>query len=190
MTTEKTLRLFLPGAFANLADGIRTLVREADPGVDLWIHEFLPSGMLAAVHNLPTLFESGLTVVIPQSDTDHCRQYVVRMLARAGLTETAAMHERDGRLLHSRGSGDLPSFLFEGRAGAGIFYASEAAALGARVTAVDLPPDLDMRDEIRFKIGAVEREGGPHPRAASFVDLMCGEGGQRLLTEAGFLAAS
>ena len=108
----------------------------------------------AGVRGLADVTDDDLRLVTPQSTTDPCGRYVVDLFARVGLTEAMAAKEAAGSLVHSRGSGDLPAFLFDGRADAGIFYASEAWALGDRVVTVALGADLDMSDQIAFVIGA------------------------------------
>lgn len=232
------LRLFLPGAFGHLPDALRALAVDAALRAELWFHEFVPSGMLAAeieagatadvfisanrrymdklaaaglavaprhlagnrlcvialpghagqAQTLESLLDSDLTIVTPQSGTDPCGQYIVEMLARAGLSEVAARRERAGTLVHSRGSGDLPAFLFDERAQAGIFYASEAPPLGEQVTVLDLPSEMDMREEIQFWISPIVRDHSVvHPQAGAFVELMSSQQGQRLLAGAGFV---
>jgi ABC-type molybdate transport system substrate-binding protein len=100
---------------------------------------------------------------VPQSATDPCGQYVVELFARAGLAEAMGAKEQAGALLHLVGSGDLPSFLFDGRADAGIFYASEARALGDRVVTVAPPETLDLGERIVFVVGAVVRPERTYP---------------------------
>lgn len=89
--------------------------------------------------------------------------------------------------MHSRGSGDLPGYLFDGRAQAGIFYHSEAHALGNRVAVIELSGALDLRGRIQFTIGAVRRNGAIDPRAQPVVEWFLGSGGQALLERHGFL---
>ncbi len=139
---------------------------------------------------LDDLTREGVRVVTPQSDTDPCGQYVRTMFDRAGLTETMRAKAARGELRHSYGSGDLPSYLSDGRADAGILYASEAWALGETVATVALPLDFDLRDEIAFTIGVVTRDGRDHPIAQRFVSHLLGPVGQELLVDHGFLPAN
>ena len=143
----------------------------------------------STVQSLSDLAVPEVTLVTPQSQTDPCGQYVVQLFERAGRTETMDAKRDAGTLMHSRGSGDLPGYLFDGRAQAGIFYASETLALGDRVVVVDLPVELDLRDQIQFTIGAVERDGAQHPFAQPMVDWFLGPIGQTLLEQHGFLTA-
>jgi ABC-type molybdate transport system substrate-binding protein len=138
------------------------------------------------VADLFDLLSSDLRLIIPQSATDPCGQYVVELFAEARLSEAMALKEQEGTLLHSIGSGDLPNFLFDGRADCGIFYASEAKALGDRVETVWLPEEIDGRDRIVFVIGLVTRDEPAHPDAERFVEFMLGDG-QRILRDHGFL---
>jgi molybdate transport system substrate-binding protein len=144
----------------------------------------------ANVRGLADVTREDLRLVTPQSATDPCGRYVVDLFARLSFTEAMAEKEAGGWLVHSRGSGDLPAFLFDGRADAGIFYASEAKALGDRVVTVGLPLDRDMSDQIVFVIGAVMRPDRTHPLAPAFVDFAIGSAGQALLARYGFLPAS
>ncbi len=140
-----------------------------------------------SIRSLAGLARPEVTLVTPQSQTDPCGQYVVQLFERAGLSTTMDAKRAAGTLIHSRGSGDLPGYLFDGRAQAGIFYASETLALGNRVVVVDLPTELDLRDRIQFTIGAVERNGTVHPLAESLVEWFLGPVGQKLLHRHGFL---
>ncbi|MCA9858195.1 MAG: substrate-binding domain-containing protein [Thermomicrobiales bacterium] len=138
---------------------------------------------------LADLTDPDVTLVTPQSQTDPCGQYVVQLFERAGLTTTMDAKRNAGTLMHSRGSGDLPGYLLDGRAQAGIFYHSETIALGNRVVTIELPTELDLRDQIQFTIGAVRRNGSLHPHAQQVVDWFLGPDGQQLLARHGFLPA-
>lgn len=141
------------------------------------------------ISGLEDLARPGVRVVTPQSETDPCGQYIVELFERAGLVEQMRAKEARGELMHSVGSGDLPAFLIDGRAQAGILYASEASALGTSVRTIDLPPAYSMQEEIAFTIGAVRRSGVQHPRAGDLIAFMRGPAGQELLTGHGFLSA-
>jgi molybdate transport system substrate-binding protein len=139
------------------------------------------------IHSLDDLTHPDTTLVTPQSQTDPCGQYVVELFERAGITATMHAKRETGTLMHSRGSGDLPGYLFDGRAQAGIFYHSETIALGDRVVVIELPATLDLRDRIQFTIGAVRRNGTIDPRAQPVVDWFLDSHGQALLEQHGFL---
>jgi hypothetical protein len=89
--------------------------------------------------------------------------------------------------MYSRGSADLPGYLFDGRTQTGIFYHSEAHVLGNRVAAIELSGALDLRDRTQFPIGAVRRNGTIDPRAQPVVEWCLGARGQALLERHGFL---
>ncbi|MGH2561542.1 MAG: molybdate ABC transporter substrate-binding protein [Thermomicrobiales bacterium] len=234
------LSLFLPGAFAGMADELRAAYRAVDPDAELAFHDFIPSGLLAraildgapadvyvsanirymedlrraglirtarilagnrlciivrpdraaAITGLNDLCRPSVRVVTPPAATDPCGQYVEELFARAGIIESMASKAARGELIHSRGSGDLPSFLRDGRSDAGIFYASEAQALGGMVVTVNLPVGLDLRDRIAFTIGTLERGCAEHSLAERFVEFAVGTAGQRLLQRHGFLYAA
>jgi molybdate transport system substrate-binding protein len=78
------------------------------------------------IHRLEDLTRNDVRLVTPQSATDPCGQYVVELFERAGLTDAMRAKEEAASLLHSIGSGDLPAFVSDDRADAGIVYASEA----------------------------------------------------------------
>jgi molybdate transport system substrate-binding protein len=142
------------------------------------------------IRRLEDLIRPDVRLVTPQSATDPCGQYVVELFERAGLAEAMRTKEENASLIHSVGSGDLPAFLADDRADAGIFYASEAQGLGDAVVTVDLPTDLDFRDRITFVIGVVVRGDHLHPLARAFVDFLVGSDGQALLSRHGFLPAA
>jgi molybdate transport system substrate-binding protein len=144
----------------------------------------------ADVADLEDLTRPGVRLVTPQSGSDPCGQYIVEMFERAGLTSVMQDKEQSGELVHSFGSGDLPGYLFDGRVDAGVFYASEAQAIIDSVVVRDLPVELDMRERIEFMIGAVERSEDENADAREFVEFMCGDDGQALLEEHGFLGSS
>lgn len=114
------------------------------------------------IRALDDLIRPTTTLVTPQSQTDPCGQYVVELFERAGITAHIDAKREAGTLMHSRGSGDLPGYLFDGRAQAGIFYHSETIALGSRVAVID-------------------------SRAQPMVDWFLGSAGQALLERHGFL---
>jgi molybdate transport system substrate-binding protein len=144
----------------------------------------------ADARDLADVTRDDLRLVTPQSATDPCGRYIVDLFALVGLTEAMEAKRSAGILVHSRGSGDLPAFLFDGRADAGIVYASEARALGDRVVTVELAPDHDMSDQIVFAIGAVARFDLAHPSAPAFVAFAIGPIGRALLVRYGFLPAA
>lgn len=235
MDTQRTLRLFMPGAFAHISESIRAAFARIEPGVELAFHEFVPSGILAReiragapadlyvsantrymdelfvdgfvtvprvlagnrltiigrpdgppIDGLDALLEASLNVVVPQPQTDPCGQYVAAMFGEAGVDEAMQAKLAVGTLIHSKGSGDLPSYLDDGRAMAGIFYASEAVALGDAVRVVPLPPELDFHERIAFSLGLVVTDD-PHPAAMSLYRWLLGNDGQKLLIDYGFL---
>lgn len=141
------------------------------------------------IGSLQEVASQGVRLVTPQSQTDPCGQYVLELFDRAGLAEVMREKETRGELLHSFGSGDLPAFLANGRADAGLLYRSEAQALGGQVVTVYLPPAWDLHERISFTIGAVSRDGRENPLAGRFVDFMRSPIGQSLLREHGFLPA-
>jgi hypothetical protein len=64
--------------------------------------------------------------------------------------------------VRSVGSGDLPQYLLEGRAQAGMFYLSEALHLDPdRIATIELASDQDLRERIRFVVAALTQRGQP-----------------------------
>ena len=134
------------------------------------------------VARLEELATRGLTVVAPQAATDPCGQYVEMLWRREGLLASMRQKQARGELLRSNGSGDLPAFLRDGRAAAGMLYYSEGIQLAPAVaTTIELPPAQDLHEAIRFTVAALTDAGRP------FVRFLLGPDGQRLLAEAGFL---
>ncbi|MER3437178.1 MAG: molybdate ABC transporter substrate-binding protein [Chloroflexota bacterium] len=128
-----------------------------------------------------------LRVVLPQPHTDPCGQYVTEMLDQAGLASAMRDKESRGELMYSRGSRDLPDFLRENRADAGVLYVSEAQALDESVVRFDLTPELDGHERIVFVIAPILQHGAIHSQAESFVAFMTEGPGRAMLRQAGFL---
>jgi molybdate transport system substrate-binding protein len=190
-----------------LAGAVADVAVSANPRfmTDLWQEGLVPALRVLAgnrlcvivrsnagkdVVSLDDLTRDDVRVVTPQSVTDPCGQYVAEMFERAGIADVMRRKQETGTLIHSIGSGDLPAFLFDGRADAGVFYASEAQTLGDRVTTLALQAELDFRERIVFVIGAVIRPERAHPLAQVYVDFFTGAEGQALLTRHGFLPAA
>jgi molybdate transport system substrate-binding protein len=71
-----------------------------------------------------------------------------------------------------------------GEADAAVVYASDAAAAGAKVRVVAIPPALEV--VARYPVAVLR--GAPHPALAhAFVDLLRGPAGARILSRAGFV---
>jgi molybdate transport system substrate-binding protein len=139
----------------------------------------LPS---ADVHALRDLASPGLVVVAPQAATDPCGRYIEQLWRREGLFATLLAKQARGELLRSLGSGDLPAYLLDGRAQAGMFYLSEALQLDPRrVRTVELPPTQDFHERIRFVVAALTVRG------QRFVGYLLSSDGQAKLRAAGFL---
>ena len=134
-----------------------------------------------------SLAQPGLRVVVSQPVTDPCGQYVRELFARAGIDPAMREKARRGELVHARGSADLPAFLADGRAEAGVLYASEAGRLVDRVSVVPLPDPFALADRIRFFAGTIVCGREPRPEAERFVAFLTGPAGQELLAAAGFV---
>jgi molybdate transport system substrate-binding protein len=131
---------------------------------------------------LTDLSRSGLTVVAPQAATDPCGRYVELCWRATGMWPAMRAKQASGELLRSVGSGDLPGFLLDGRAQAGVLYLSEARQLDATlIRTIELPPSEDLHERIRFVVGALTTRGEP------FVRWLRGPSGQARLDAAGFL---
>lgn len=135
---------------------------------------------------LSDLTQPDITVVTPQAQTDPCGQYIVAAFDRARISEQMQAKEQRGTLIHSIGSGDLPAFLFDGRASAGILYVSEALSLSEQVDTSALPTTCDMAGEIEFHIGVVQTIDAIHPSANHFFEFMRGASGRQILLDRGF----
>jgi molybdate transport system substrate-binding protein len=138
----------------------------------------------AGVRALSDLARPGLTVVAPQAATDPCGRYVEELWRREGMLPEMRAKQSGGELVRSLGSGDLPAYLLDGRAQAGIFYLSEARPLdSSRVQTFELPASQDLRERIRFVIAALTTRGEP------FVRFLLSRQGRARLSAAGFLRA-
>jgi molybdate transport system substrate-binding protein len=136
----------------------------------------------ASVACLDDLARAGLKVVAPQAQTDPCGRYVEQLWRGTGLLSSLRAKQARGELLRSVGSGDLPAYLLDGRGDVGILYFSEALQLDPGVLeAIELPPEQDMHDRIRFVIAALTSAGRP------FVRWLLDAPGQQRLQAAGFL---
>jgi molybdenum ABC transporter molybdate-binding protein len=117
------------------------------------------------LHDLQMVARPGLKVVAPQAATDPCGRYVEILWQRSGLLQRMREKQATGELLRSVGSGDLPSFLLDGRAEVGMLYVSEARQLDpAHIRTVVLPPEQDMHAHIRFVVAALSDAGKPFVR--------------------------
>jgi ABC-type molybdate transport system substrate-binding protein len=131
---------------------------------------------------LARLLRPSLVVVVPQSATDPCGRYVEQLWRREGMLGDVLAKQARGELLRSVGSGDLPGYLLDGRAQAGMFYLSEARQLDpVRVQTLELPPTDDLRERIRFVVAALGARGEP------FARFLLGPEAQSILRAAGFI---
>jgi molybdate transport system substrate-binding protein len=136
----------------------------------------------ADVGCLRDLLRPGLGVVVPQSATDPCGRYVEQLWHREGMLGDMLAKQARGELLRSVGSGDLPGYLLDGRAQAGMLYLSEARQLDpVRVQTLELRPTDDLRERIRFVVAALGARGEP------FARFLLGPEGQSILRAAGFI---
>jgi molybdate transport system substrate-binding protein len=133
------------------------------------------------IEGLADVARGGLRVVAPQAQTDPCGHYVEQLWRRTGLLDVMRAKQRAGELVRSIGSGDLPGFLLDGRAQVGLLYLSEARQL-EDVRTVELPPEHDLDERIRFVVGALTPHGEP------FVRWLLGPTAQARLSAAGFLS--
>jgi molybdate transport system substrate-binding protein len=117
------------------------------------------------VERLDDLRRPGLQVVAPQAATDPCGRYVELCWREAGLLPAMRAKQASGELFRSVGSGDLPAFVLDGRAQAGMLYISEARQLDPTlIDTVELPDDQDLHARIRFVVGALSPAGQPFVR--------------------------
>jgi molybdate transport system substrate-binding protein len=139
----------------------------------------LPS---VALERLEDVCRPGLRVVAPQAATDPCGRYVEQCWRQMGMLGAMRAKQASGELLRSVGSGDLPAFLLERRVEVGMLYMSEARQLDvARIRTLELAPEQDLHERIRFVIGAVSPTGEP------FVRWLIGPSAQAVFQTAGFL---
>lgn len=78
---------------------------------------------------------------------------------------------------------DVLNKVTSGQADAGIVYVTDVREAGARVTAVPIPEGADVVNVYPI---APLKDSVHHDLAQDFVDAVTGEGGQRVLAEAGF----
>jgi len=136
----------------------------------------------AQVERLEDLARTGLRVVAPQAATDPCGRYIEQLWRREGLLAAMRAKQAAGELVRSVGSGDLPGFLFDGRAQVGMFYLSEARQLDAgQVQTLELPAGQDLHERIRFVVAALSERGAP------FVRFLLSPTGRDTLIAAGFV---
>ncbi len=139
------------------------------------------------VHGLADLAHPGLRVAVSQPVTDPCGQYVLEAFRRAGVDTALQEKSRQGLVVRTRGSADLPTVLREGRADVAVLYVSETVRGVADLIVRTLEPPLDLADAIRFCVAAVYQRGQVRAEARAFVDFLRGEAGQAFLASAGFL---
>lgn len=143
-------------------------------------------GAMDRVRCLDDLAQPGVRLLIPPPDNDPLGQYTEELFSRAGLSAAVAEKRGRGEVLD-----DLPTLgarLAAGEVDAAIVYATLARSLGGIATVVSLPEPYDLSDRIVFGAGAVVRHGSRHPAADRFVAFLLEDGGQAILTRAGFLS--
>jgi len=134
----------------------------------------VPSDNPASIRAAADLDRPGLRLVLAQAGVpvgDYARQ-ALRRLGLTGALERVVSEERDARAVAGK--------LALGEVDAGIAYATDAEALGARVQAIDLPAAAQPR--IRYAV-AILRDG---PAARAFVERLLGARGREALGAAGF----
>ena len=132
------------------------------------------AGNPKGIKGLSDLAASG-TVVVLCAPAVPCGNYAGQALAKAGVKVTPKSQEQDVNAVVSKVS--------LGEADAGIVYATDVKAAGAKVQGVAIPVDQNVI--ATYPIAAVR--GGSNPRGGqAFVDFVLSTAGQGILATYGF----
>jgi molybdate transport system substrate-binding protein len=104
-----------------------------------------------------------------------CGAYASELFATAGVTVTARSLEENVKAVATK--------VTLGEADAGIVYATDVLAAGARAGGVEIPPELNVA--AAYPITALAEANDPDT-AEAFVDFVLGPQGQSILTSYGF----
>jgi molybdate transport system substrate-binding protein len=140
-----------------------------------------PSGS-RKVTSLVSVERRGLTLAIGEQGVP-IGAYARKLLARLSAGQRAAILA-DARDQEQDVSG-IVGKLLEGAVDAGFLYATDVAAVGGRLKAIELPAGL--RPNVAYAVAIVK--GTPHPaQARAFIAGLEHGAGRRALLAAGFLA--
>jgi molybdate transport system substrate-binding protein len=101
--------------------------------------------------------------------------YAAQVLEKAGVTVTPSSLEADVKAVVTK--------VTSGEADAGIVYATDVTAAGAKAEGVDIPAELDV--EATYPV-AVTREAANPEAAAAWIAFLTGSEGRAILAEHGF----
>lgn len=142
-------------------------------------------GLEAELRDLESLLRPGVRLLLPPAATDPLGQYAQELLQRDGLADAVRAKRERGEIAEHLGT--LAEGLRTGQVDAAMMYASTASAFVAHATVLPLPPEHDMHEQIRFALGAVQRDGACHPDATRLVAFLTGAEGQSVLAAGGFI---
>lgn len=133
-----------------------------------------PADNPAGIASLKDLTAPDVTLVIcaPQVPCGAAAQGV---FANAGITVTPASEEQSVT--------DVLGKVTSGEADAGLVYVTDVKGAGDQVTGIDIPADENVVN--RYPVAALAG-ASDDDLAASFVDFVTGDQGQKVLTDAGF----
>lgn len=104
-------------------------------------------------------------------------KYAAQVLTTAGVTATPASFEQNVKGIVTK--------VTAGEADAGIVYATDVQAAGAKAQGVDIPATINVKATYPM----VVTKAAPNPdAAAAFIDFALSEQGQKILHAKGFLA--
>ncbi|MCZ2811063.1 molybdate ABC transporter substrate-binding protein [Modestobacter sp. VKM Ac-2979] len=134
----------------------------------------VPAGNPAGVTGLADLADPGLTVALCAAEVP-CGAAAARVFDAAGLTPAPDTLEQDVRAALTK--------VQLGEVDAALVYATDVAAAGSAVEAIEVPEAADVVN--RYPLMVLER--APNPLAAeAFVDLVRSDTGRQALADAGF----
>jgi len=140
----------------------------------------------AQLRSLWDLAQPGVRVALFPAGLDPCGAYTAALIEREGLTAVFAAKYTNGEAITIGHDRPLRALLADGKSDAAVGYVTFARGLTDIITLVPLPDGRDMRAEIVFTVGAIQRDN-PHPLTASFVAWLLSAAGQSTLQRHGFL---
>lgn len=130
----------------------------------------------AGVTGVADLARPGVKVVLCQAQVP-CGTVAAKVLANAGVRVTAVSQEADVKAVLSK--------VVLGEADAGVVYATDVRAAGAKVKGIEIPAGVNASTQ--YPIAALEQATNA-PTARAFVDFVLSDAGRSVLSAAGFQA--
>ncbi|MEP7045193.1 MAG: molybdate ABC transporter substrate-binding protein [Ilumatobacteraceae bacterium] len=128
------------------------------------------------ITSVAALVDKDLTVVLCSPEVP-CGKYAAKIFENAGVTVSPKSLEENVKAVVTK--------VTLGEADAGIVYATDVVAAGAKAQGVEIPADVNVVAEYPI---AVTKQASNADAAQAFIDFVKGGQGQKILGSYGFLA--